>query len=338
MSKNEKLSLKNPFSTDSPEDHEIPSDPSDPLDFVKIFKHYRFVLGPVHPFGRFFRRRAPQKVLDKRRKKNDFTEIDLTTPNGHLGANQFTKYTRRMAVRCRFENPERCTAHGKRKEGVSAMVNAKEVMDDEVHRKSSRHKSISSNLRYRVANDAAMDKKFDALLDKGEIGKKKDESLSVSDESKDCNTINENMVQNVPHQKTNISSSIEPNVNPQPRISHLGPPTFAPSIAQTHHQLPQVLAPQVFQYASQPNFFQPPTMQVYNSAVPQPFFQQIAPNYSSFQAPSMYMNGTPVIVQQPQFVAQQPQVQYLHQNIVSSSNTFTDGSDQVHHRHPDSWL
>ena len=78
-----------------------------------------------------------------------------------------------MAVRCRFENPERCTAHGKRKEGVSAMVNAKESVDDEVHRKSSWHKSISSNLRYRVANDAAMDKKFDALLDKGEIEKKK---------------------------------------------------------------------------------------------------------------------------------------------------------------------
>ena len=173
VSKNEKLTLKNPYSNDSPEDHEIPSDPSDPLDFVKIYKHYRYTLGPVKPFGRFFRRRAGRKTIDKRRKKNDFTEIDLTSPNGHLGANQFTTYTKRMAVRCNFENPDRCTAHGKRKEGVSAMVNAKEAVDDEVHRKSSRHKSISSNLRYRVANDTAMDKKFDALLDKGEVDKKK---------------------------------------------------------------------------------------------------------------------------------------------------------------------
>ena len=104
--------------------------------------------------------------------KNDFTEIDLSTPNGHLEANQFTKYTRHMVVRCRFKNPERCTAHGKRKEGFSAMVNTKELVNDEVHRKSSRHKSISSNLRYRVANNTAVDKKIDALLDKGEIGKK----------------------------------------------------------------------------------------------------------------------------------------------------------------------
>ena len=52
------------------------------------------------------------------------------------------------------------------------MVNTKELVNDEVHRKSSRHKSISSNLRYRVANNTAVDKKIDALLDKGEIGKK----------------------------------------------------------------------------------------------------------------------------------------------------------------------
>ena len=77
-------------------------------------------------------------------------------------------------------------------------------------------------------------------------------------------------------------------------------------------------------------------MQVYNSAIPQPFFQQITPNYSSFQAPLMYMNSTPYIVQQPQFFAQQPQVQYIHQNIVSSSNTFNDGGDQPQHCHPSS--
>ena len=116
-------------------------------------------------------------------KKKDFTEIDLSSPNGHLGANQFTKYTRRMALRCKFENPERCTAHGKRKEGVSAMVNAKESVDDEVHRKLSRLKSISSNLRYRVANDTAMDKKFDALLDKGKSGEENNDKLSSSVEN-----------------------------------------------------------------------------------------------------------------------------------------------------------
>ena len=89
----------------------------------------------MKPFGHFFRRRAPQKVIDKRRKNNDFTEMDLTSPNGHLGANQFTKYTKRMATQCHFLKPDRYTAHRKRKEGVSAMVNAKDAVDDEVHRK-----------------------------------------------------------------------------------------------------------------------------------------------------------------------------------------------------------
>ena len=69
MSKNEKLSLKNLYKTDSPEDHKIPSAPTDPLDFVRIYKHYRFVLVPIKPFGRFFRCRVSQKTIDKRRKK-----------------------------------------------------------------------------------------------------------------------------------------------------------------------------------------------------------------------------------------------------------------------------
>ena len=42
ISKNEKLSLNNLFSTNSPEDHKIRSDPSEPIDFVKIFKHIIF--------------------------------------------------------------------------------------------------------------------------------------------------------------------------------------------------------------------------------------------------------------------------------------------------------
>ena len=333
VSKNEKLSLKNPFSTDSPEDHEIPSDPDDPLDFVRLFKHYRYKLGPVEPFGRFFRRKAPQKVIDKRRKNNNFTEIDLSSPNGHLGANQFTKYTRRMAVRCRFEKADRCTAHGKRKEGVSAMVNAKDAVDDEVHRKSSRHKSISSNLRYRIANDTAMDKTFDALLDKGEIGKNNNDILSPSEDTKDTMTIQKKVEKNVPELNANISTNVPSNVTQPTQISHLGPSPFIPPTGHLHQQPPQVLGPQVIQYSSQPQFFQAPQMQYYNSAMPQPIFHQVAPNYSSFQAPSIYMGGTPVVVQQPHFVAQQPQVQYLHQNIMTSTNTYNDRVNPTHPSH-----
>ena len=98
VAKNEKLSLSNRYSRNSPDDHEILSDPTDPLDFVKIYKHYRYKLGTSKPFGRFFRRRASQKFIDKRKKMNDFTEIDLSSPNGHLGANQFTTYIHRMAI------------------------------------------------------------------------------------------------------------------------------------------------------------------------------------------------------------------------------------------------
>lgn len=325
VSKNEKLSLKNPYSTDSPEDHEIPSDPEDPLDFVKIFKHYRFKLGPVKPFGRFFRRQAPQKVIDKRRKNNDFTEIDLTSPNGHLGANQFNKYIKRMAIRCHFSKPDRCTAHGKRKEGVSAMVNAKDAVDDEVHRRSSRHKSISSNLRYRIANDTAMDKKFDALLDKGETIKKNNDNVRSNEEVEAVVYNKTNPVENIPDKKLNVSTNIAPFHAQPPQISHVGASSFVPSIFQVQQQPPQVPGPQVLQYAPQPQFVHVPQMQVYNPAIQQPIFQQIAPQYSNPQAPSIYMNGSPYCFQQPQYVAQHPQVQYLHQNIVTSTNTYNDG-------------
>ena len=37
------------------------------------------------------------------------------------------------------------------------------------------------------------------------------------------------------------------------------------------------------------------------------------------------MNLAPYVVQQPQSFAQQLQVQYFHQNIVTSTNTYNDG-------------
>ena len=125
----------------------------------------------------------------------------------------------------------------------------------------------------------------------------------------------------------NILTNIPSNVFQPSQISHLGPSSFIPPAGQVQQQHPQVLGPQVF--------FQAPQMQYYNSAASQPIFQQIAPNYSSFQAPSIYMGGTPIVIQQPHFIAQQPQVQYLHQNIMTSTNTYNDGVNPTHPNHDD---
>ena len=92
------------------------------------------------------------------------------------------------------------------------MVNAKDAVDDEVHQKSSCHKSISSNLRYRIANDTAMDKKFDALLDKGDIEKKNNDKLSSSEDSKDVMSNQKQLVKNVPELNANILTNIPSNV------------------------------------------------------------------------------------------------------------------------------
>ena len=159
--------------------------------------------------------------------------------------------------------------------------------------------------------------------------------MSSSEDTKDVMSNQKQLVKNVPELNANISTNIPSNVFQPTQISHLGPSSFIPPVGQVQQQPAQVLGPQVIQYTSQPQFFQAPQMQYYNSAVPQPIFQQIAPNYSSFQTPSIYMGGTPVVVQQPHFVAQQPQVQYLHQNIMTSTNTYNDGVNPTHPNHYD---
>ena len=144
--------------------------------------------------------------------------------------------------------------------------------------------------------------------------------------------------ENVPDSNSNIMMNIAPNQLPQPQFAQAGTPTFYTTSGQVQQQPPQVLAPQVLHFATQPQFVQAPQIQLYNSAIPQPIFQQIGPQFSSaqpppsVQAPMMYTNGIQYVVQQPQYIMQQPQVQYPPQNIVTSSYTYNDGGNQpVYH-------
>ena len=166
VDKIQKLTLSNTSFQLNGEDHEIREDPKDPLCAIKVFEHFWYVFAGSNYQGRIFRRRASVKEIKRRQLVGDRREMGFDMHHA-IGKNSLSNYTVSMAKRCGFDNPDRNTAHGKRKEGISAMSNAKEAVDGKLIMASSRHKCERLNYKYRKPNDIAMEKKYKALLDKG---------------------------------------------------------------------------------------------------------------------------------------------------------------------------
>ena len=185
--KTTKLSLNNTSIKTNPEDLEIREDPDDPLCYVKIYEHYVYKLAGPDARGRFFRRSCSQSEKNRRTKVGDTREMGFE-PVHVVGKHSFSKYTKAMAKRCGFINPERNTAHGKRKEGISAMSNAEDAVDGKLIMASARHKSEKLSFKYRQPNETAREKKMVALLDKGNLksdGSSSCSSKVTSDESEE---------------------------------------------------------------------------------------------------------------------------------------------------------
>ena len=186
-----------------------------------------------------------------------------------MGANQFTKYTRRMAVQCQFNNPERCIAHGKRKVGVLALVSAKDTVDNKIHQKSSHHKSITSNLRYLVANDTAMEKNSLLFSTKVKLEKKR-QKIEFSLANEVASNIEKNRLNDIPVINHQISTIIARNSMQQQQILSLQSLAYFISSGQVQHQPTPMLGPQVLQYSHHLQFLQTALMQMYKSAISQP--------------------------------------------------------------------
>ena len=94
-------------------------------------------------------RKACNGELLRRKQIGDLRQMDFSNS---IGKNSLTNYTMSMAKRCGFKNPERHTAHGKRKEGISAMSNTKDTVDGKLIMKSARYKTELLNYKYRKPN------------------------------------------------------------------------------------------------------------------------------------------------------------------------------------------
>ena len=83
--------------------------------------------------------------------------------NEVFGRNYFNKILKDLAVTCGYDNPMRCTAHGKQRGGNSAIVNLKEEICEKLQLKVCRHKLGKTNAQYTEFNANQHNKTICAL-------------------------------------------------------------------------------------------------------------------------------------------------------------------------------
>ena len=68
-----------------------------------------------------------------------------------------------LAIRCSFENATRCTGQGKRVEGVSWLVNSKEIIPLCESMRVLRHNSVDAHLGYTETDEEVHGKRYRAM-------------------------------------------------------------------------------------------------------------------------------------------------------------------------------
>jgi hypothetical protein len=145
-----KLSLDNPTLRNEEGFHTTIENDRDPYTSVNLYqgikKHF-----PTDWAGTILRRSAPTKVLKKRRKElgdGAFIPCADLTDWGKFGANYIsTTVIKEIAHRCGFNNPDKCTAHGRRAAGITNLVSSGTVSTAQIQT-SARHKSATTNVKY----------------------------------------------------------------------------------------------------------------------------------------------------------------------------------------------
>ena len=150
-----KLSLDNPVLRDEEGFHTAIENQGDAFTAINLFlgikKHF-----PSGWAGTILRRPAPEKVLRKLRKKanGSFLQCADLADNGAFGTNYANSVIKDIAFRCGFDNPERCTAAGRRRAGITKLVSSGIVPVSQVQT-SARHKSATTNAGYHCKNHKA---------------------------------------------------------------------------------------------------------------------------------------------------------------------------------------
>jgi hypothetical protein len=164
--KTRKLNLSNTERRDETGFHDMVANPNDTLCIVRIYKilrsHY-----PEDYKGSILRRPLPQKEVDILQKflgKGKFVPMADLSKKGKFGKNYTTTVCRRVAARCGFENPEKHTAAGRRRTGITELVSSDTEVPSSELLISSRHKSVITSAKYQASNENAHAKRYQATM------------------------------------------------------------------------------------------------------------------------------------------------------------------------------
>jgi hypothetical protein len=141
--KGNKLSLKNISSALEKEQNflKIPNDPNNPFCLYNLLHRQVFDFLPeVITQDRILRREAPKKLLKKWVISGEKYRADPGA-NGVWGQNYPNTVAVKLAKLCGYDNPTKCTAHGRRKCSASALANSKENISNAEQRNRTRHKT-----------------------------------------------------------------------------------------------------------------------------------------------------------------------------------------------------
>jgi len=124
--------------------------PNDPLCPYKFLKFYR-TLCPPHQDRVFCMLASPSQC----KQHADNGHAYIYNPKRPVGVNKIDNTV--LAKRMGFENPDRCTAHGNRKLGITTVVTNAPKDCNKVILEASRHKSIQTSLTYQKVNEDNME-------------------------------------------------------------------------------------------------------------------------------------------------------------------------------------
>jgi len=143
----------------------------DEFSVVKLFDHIQHYFLPSSDSGidvsRVFRRHASNKEMKARVKERHSFTIGMHL-NDVWGSDYFTKQMKALEIRCRFDNPTRCTGQGKRTEGISRMVNSSDNIPLCESMAVARHGSVDAHLGYAKPDELAHGKRYRAMAPKVE--------------------------------------------------------------------------------------------------------------------------------------------------------------------------
>ena len=221
--------------------------------------------------GHIFLHKAPQKVIDKRLKKNppDCTQAgwDLRTEgkykgkaHGKIGRDHPTILFRNMAKRCGFIKPERFTSRSARRAGITGL-NRDKNLNPHIVNAASRHKDAATNSLYYDPHGDDVAAKATCFFYKGDSRKDDDEkkSLVVPYKIK--------AEEKATPEQVASSMGMQPYV-PHPHSNPVQPPLVPSNLV--HAPVP------MYQHHHQPMMQYPPAPQPVYSSYPPPMPQYVA--------------------------------------------------------------